>query len=184
MKYEVNRSAVTLIEDETLVAGSVGVHEAEFVFDEAWDGYTARTAVFKNGDAEYEMQIVDGRCTVPWEVLRERGILQVGVYGASGEKVRPTLWSAPKSVQPGAASAEESREPTPDKWQTVLKTIEDAEFAVTPRILNGVWFVGNKNTGVKARGDDGTNYILSEADKAEIALTVLAAIPNGDEVSY
>ena len=185
MKYEVNGTKVTLIEDETLVAGSVGVHYAQFVLDESWGEYTAVTAVFKNGNAEYEMQLEDGKCQIPWEVLSERGTLQVGVYGASGDKIRPTLWAAPKTVHPGAMASEQSREPTPDKWQQVLKTVENAEYAVTPRISpNGFWFVGDRNTGVKARGVDGADYILTEADKAEIALTVLSALPDGDEVSY
>ncbi len=185
MKYEVNGTKVTLIEDEPLIAGSVGVHHAEFLLDETWSDYTAVTAVFRCGTAEREIMLTDGKCEIPWEVLCERGTLQVGIYGASGEKIRPTLWAAPKTVHPGAMACEESREPTPDKWQQVLKTIEDAEYAVTPRIsADGVWFVGDKSTGVKARGDDGADYILTEVDKAEIALTVLAALPDGDEVSY
>ena len=188
MKYEVNGTKVTLIEDETLVAGSVGVHYAEFVLDETWGEYTAATAVFKNGETEREIMLENGKCEIPWEVLSERGTLQVGIYGASGEKIRPTLWAMPKTVHPGAMACEESREPTPDKWRQVLKTIEEAEYAVMPRIsADGVWYVGDKSTGVRARGDDGEagdNYILTEADKTEIALTVLAALPDGDEVSY
>lgn len=188
MKYEVNGTKVTLSEDETLVAGSVGVHYAEFILDETWNGYTAVTAVFKNGETEREMMLEDGRCEIPWEVLAERGTLQVGIYASTGEKIRPTLWAAPKSVHPGAMASEESRQPTPDKWQQVLKTIEDAEYAVTPRISSdGIWYVGDKSTGVRAQGingEDGDNYILTEADKAEIALTVLEALPDGDEVSY
>ena len=185
MKYEVNGASIILTEDEVLVAGSVKVHFAEFTFDESWDVYTAKVAVFKRGEIEREMQITDGKCEIPWEVLNERGSMQVGVYASTGEARRPTLWAAPKTVQPGAASCEKSREPTSDKWQQVLKTIEQAEYAVTPYISdNGNWFVGDRDTGIKARGDDGDDYILTEADKAEIALTVLAALPNGDEVSY
>ncbi len=185
MKYEVNGASITLTEDEVLVAGSVKVHFAEFVFDESWDAYTAKVAVFRRGDVEREMQIVDGKCEIPWEVLSERGSMQVGVYGSTGKVRRPTLWAVPKTVQPGAVSCEKSREPTPDKWQQVLATIEQAEYAVTPRISDsGNWFVGDKDTGVKARGDNGDDYILTEADKSEIAQLVLAVLSDGDEVSY
>lgn len=194
MKFEVNGTKVTLVEDETLIAGSVGIHRAEFMLDETWSKYTALTAVFRNGLVEREIMLENGECEIPWEVLSERGTLQVGIYGATGEKIRPTLWAAPQTVHPGAMASEESREPTPDKWQQVLKTVEEAEYAVTPRIASdGIWYVGDRSTGVKARGDngkdgadgkDGDNYILTEADKAEIALTVLAALPDGDEVSY
>lgn len=52
----------------------------------------------------------------------------------------------------------------------------------TPHIGdNGNWYIGNTDTGVKAAG---TDYVLTAADKSEIAALVLAEIPNGDEVAY
>ena len=35
-----------------------------------------------------------------------------------------------------------------------------------------------------AKGDKGDNYVLTEADKQEIAETVYNMLTNGDEVSY
>nr|DAH74335.1 MAG TPA: hypothetical protein [Caudoviricetes sp.] len=53
---------------------------------------------------------------------------------------------------------------------------------ITPHIgTNGNWFLGETDTGVKA---EGTDYVLTAADKSEIAGLVLAEIPNGDEVAY
>ena len=52
----------------------------------------------------------------------------------------------------------------------------------TPHIgANGNWYIGDTDTGVKAAG---TEYVLTAADKAEIAALALAEIPNGDEVAY
>lgn len=52
----------------------------------------------------------------------------------------------------------------------------------TPHIgANGNWYLGKTDTGVKAAG---TDYVLTAADKSEIAGLVLAEIPNGDEVAY
>lgn len=52
----------------------------------------------------------------------------------------------------------------------------------TPHIGdNGNWYIGDTDTEVKAAG---TDYVLTSADKAEIAGLVLAEIPNGDEVAY
>ena len=52
----------------------------------------------------------------------------------------------------------------------------------TPTIgTNGNWYLGDTDTGVKAAG---TDYVLTSADKSEIAALVLAEIPNGDEVAY
>lgn len=52
----------------------------------------------------------------------------------------------------------------------------------TPHIgTNGNWYIGSADTGVKAAG---TDYVLTSADKSEIAALVLAEIPNGDTVAY
>lgn len=61
----------------------------------------------------------------------------------------------------------------------------------TPHIgTNGNWYLGATDTGkpsrgaTGAKGDPGTDYVLTSADKSEIAALVLAEIPNGDEVAY
>lgn len=37
---------------------------------------------------------------------------------------------------------------------------------LTPYIKDGNWWIGNEDTGIKAAGD---NYVLTDADKTEIA---------------
>lgn len=60
-------------------------------------------------------------------------------------------------------------------------TLKGAD-GITPHIgMNGNWFLGETDTGVKAAG---TDYVLTAADKSEIAALVLAEIPDGDEVAY
>lgn len=64
---------------------------------------------------------------------------------------------------------------------TYKGTIKGAD-GTTPHIgANGNWFLGETDTEVKAAG---TDYVLTSADKSEIAGLVLAEIPNGDEVAY
>lgn len=67
------------------------------------------------------------------------------------------------------------------KMECILKGTAGAD-GTTPHIgANGNWFFGETDTGVKAAG---TDYVLTSADKSEIAALVLAEIPNGDEVAY
>ena len=51
---------------------------------------------------------------------------------------------------------------------------------ITPHIgTNGNWFLGDTDTGVKAqgpKGDPGSDYILTEADKTEIAEEAAALV--------
>jgi hypothetical protein len=64
---------------------------------------------------------------------------------------------------------------------------------ITPHIgVNGNWYLGETDTGVKAEGKDGkdgytpvrgTDY-WTTADQAAIVDDVLAALPDGDGVMY
>lgn len=71
-----------------------------------------------------------------------------------------------------------------EKYYVSLGNVGNIKGAdgTTPHIGdNGNWYIGSTDTGVKAAG---TDYVLTGADKAEIAALVLAEIPNGDEVAY
>lgn len=49
-------------------------------------------------------------------------------------------------------------------------TGEPGKDGLTPHIgENGNWWIGEEDTGVKAQGADGKDYVLTEADKKEIA---------------
>ena len=166
MKLEVSGSRVNVVEDETLVAGEIKVHVAEFDFGDSWDEYAVKLAVFKNDDVTVEMVIKDGTCVIPWEALASPGELYIGVHGESADKRRPTLWSEAVTVNEGTGEADASREPTPDVWQQLLAAIGD----ITPHVGdNGHWFVGGVDTGTPAQGERGDAYVLTDADKAEIA---------------
>ena len=69
----------------------------------------------------------------------------------------------------------------------------DGEDGLTPYIgENGNWWVGDADTGKPSRGTDGKNgldgtdgkdYILTNADKAEIANIVLSNLPIAEDIS-
>ena len=75
------------------------------------------------------------------------------------------------------AYLKDSQQP-PFSYKGTLKGTD----GTTPHIgANGNWYVGDTDTGVKSAG---TDYVLTSADKSEIAALVLAEIPDGDTVSY
>lgn len=61
---------------------------------------------------------------------------------------------------------------------------------ITPHIgANGNWYIGDIDTGKPSRGEKGDTPVKgvdywTEADKQEIIQAVLAAMPDGTEVSY
>lgn len=114
MKLKVDDQHIKVQEPEFLVAGSVNEYQAEFDFSPDWEGYS-RTAVFlPGGGTPVESDLTGGVCVIPWEVLRQDGWLRIGVYGVSGEKRRPTIYTDSLYVHQGAGPGATPRPPTPD----------------------------------------------------------------------
>lgn len=105
-----------------------------------------------------------------------------GPRGEKGDKGDAFTYSDFTVAQLAALKGEKGDTgPQGPKGNTGSKGPKGAD-GTTPNIgTNGNWYLGNTDTGVKAAG---TNYVLTSADKAEIAGLVLAEIPNGDEVAY
>lgn len=118
---------------------------------------------------------------------------------ASAAAARNSATSAGESATAAAnsaSSAAESIKHAPrinadgkwELWDATTNAYVATEYTsigtdgTTPHIGdNGNWYIGSTDTGVKAAG---TDYVLTAADKSEIAALVLAEIPDGDEVAY
>lgn len=67
-----------------IVSGSKNYLEAEFNFNDKWDGYK-KIAVFVNGDKEYPTAIINGKCKIDNDALTSRSF-RVYVVGKRGEE--------------------------------------------------------------------------------------------------
>lgn len=124
MKLEVKNQCIEVTQPEALVSGTVNVYTAEFSFDSTWDGYKP-VAVFEGSGSQgcerREVAIIDGAAVIPWEVLLPDSRLRVGVYGISGDKRLPTVYTdRPLFVARGAEGAGASVETTPDLMEQLL----------------------------------------------------------------
>lgn len=172
-----------------LNVGMVGA-PVEFDFSSEWDGL-GKIAVFRC-DGERDMIVsADGKTTVPHEILTTPGMdVEVGVYAV---KADGTTWPAPTTycnigtVKEGAdPSGDESYPPTPDMGEqavaaasTALQAAAEAQqvAAEIQRRADSGEFDGRDGAqGDKGdKGDtgpagaDGKDYVLTEADKDEIA---------------
>ena len=129
MKIDVQGAYAVCAEPQLLTVGMVGA-EAEFAFDETWDGLT-KCAVFTDGMVTRDAVLEKNRCTIPHEVLTIGGrMLCVGVYGANeaGDVVIPTVYAEAGMIRSGAdPSGEESYPPTPDMTAHILSRLEALE---------------------------------------------------------
>lgn len=64
-----------------LVAFARNQHYAEFKTDGAWSDKAPITAQFIKSGKAYDVPLTDGKCLIPWEVLAERGKLEVCLIG-------------------------------------------------------------------------------------------------------
>lgn len=110
---------------EMVTSGSVNVYQAQFSFDNAWDGLE-RTAVFQAGNETISTILDDtGVCIIPWEVLQDaKRTLYAGVYGTKdGEIVLPTIWASLGEIKQGVNPGQSTQPPTPSVYEQILAQI-------------------------------------------------------------
>lgn len=126
MKAIINGQSFGFSDKILTVSKSIGIYECEFVFDDSWDEYD-KTAVFEGSNNTIETVISNNKALVPWEVLQNDGYLKIGVYGTSGEKVKPTIWSSQLLVKLGTPTGSIGTEPTPSIYAQILEVANHAE---------------------------------------------------------
>lgn len=178
------RTHAAATKTEELVAGRVGM-EAAFHFSPEWDGL-GKTAVFEAGGVAKDVIVGDDPCIVPHECMIEGAELRVGIYGMStdGTIVIPTVYALVGTVKKGAdPSGDESYPPTPDVGAQAVAAASSAMQAaaaaqevaaeIQRRADSGEFDGAPGYTPVKGKdyfdGKDGDDYVLTEADKVEIA---------------
>lgn len=184
MKFSITGQRIELTEPVMLVAGTVHIYTAAFVFDSAWEGYT-KTAVFRGGDVERERLLTDDACTVPWEVLIAGKHLRVGVYGTKDDIRLPTIWTErTQYINSGAGPTDEAAEPSPTLVEQLLTKVGNLDSLKTEDKSSVVAAVNElKETG----GGGGTtdHSKLINRDKADqhpmIAITGLVEALEGKQ---
>lgn len=81
MKFKISDNVLKRCDRNMLTQYTRNEAYAEFSFSHEWKELEPKTAQFRNGDDSYDVLINDGKCTIPWEVLTERGTLEVTVLG-------------------------------------------------------------------------------------------------------
>ena len=168
IEIHINQKIASVDQDYTLVGGNS--YEFSFVFDDEWSGYDLKTARFKfisNGKKTViDVILEDNKCilTIP---NNTQGI-ELGVYAGESSTSTPYFMS----VCPDIFDKNETpTEPEEDIYRQLLEKCNDAVSAandVVKRADNGE-FKGEK-------GENGNDYVLTDADKTEIAEIATANI--------
>ncbi len=179
----------------SFVRGTVGA-KCKVIFTDFWFNYN-KTVVFKRSSNALGVPYIvlvdklESELTIPWEVLKESGTFKVGAYGTTDTETLPTLWSDDITIEYGSDTAGQAPPPpTPNVYQELIEIAKQAvntAQSVEERANNGEFNGKDGKDGEKGdtgpqgpAGADGKDYILTDADKQEIAdivaKTELAAV--------
>ena len=90
IKIIANGSSLEYLEKPLITSGGINSIDVEFTFSDEWDGYT-KTAMLYNDERKVEyVTIIDNKCVVPSSLLKDEGILWIGVTGYQNGKTLPT----------------------------------------------------------------------------------------------
>lgn len=123
IEFKILHQVIERTDNFFVVDGSINYLHARFDFCEDWQAVQP-VAVFTAGEICKKMDVVDGECLVPWEVLQP-GIRKFYVGCFAGSRI--TSNAARVDVNASClGDPEESLPPTPDVYDELLKASKEA----------------------------------------------------------
>ena len=115
-------------EKVTIASGDINSAAIAVEFDECWDNYPARTAIFKNDKVtgNIEVLMVDNKCTIPAEVIQKNGTLKISIRAVSldGTALK-TSTKIRYTIAEGASPGTTTLTPTMDLYQQYLAAMHE-----------------------------------------------------------
>lgn len=106
INFSVSGSKLTLTGSVMPLSGSFRYDKCVFTFDSEWTGFT-KDVVFSMGNSEeYTVRLSGNNCNIPEELLRESGLLKVGVTGINAAGTVISTNQAALRVRSGANESE------------------------------------------------------------------------------
>ena len=189
---------LTFVQQPILASGDVGTVRVEYALDSFWSGYAASGTFYTLAHPEdvYEAPLSGGSCKIPWEVLKEEGVLFIGLRGVDGSGQEKTAAPVRYRIEKGSPKGGNTTiEPSPDVYQQILAVAAEArELAQSAQIGSSGFsptievtpITGGHRVAITDKNGTKSFDILNgigTVDKSEIVAMVLAALPKAEEVS-
>lgn len=126
LEFNVRNQSISRVDNMLYAEKSINYLEAKFNFlTEDWRDLT-KSATFENkkGKIVKDAILNNDKCLVPWEVLEEKGKIEVSVYGVDiNTKITTNIasFNLYDTISGGSAT----QDPTPDVYQQIIDMIED-----------------------------------------------------------
>lgn len=164
--------------DRILTTGNVNSVVCNFSFDEGYDGLNVFAVFYRNETLNRMVELIDGSCIIPWEVLEEEGILYVGAYGTKTENN-----AVVKRITTNSVAVRVSRDlssvvlpdapPTPDEWTSYRteilgykQTVEAAAITASAKANAAEGFADTAQTAAETASLKADNAAISAQNAA------------------
>lgn len=123
-QIEINCIGQTAIYTNTpeIFSGDVNIDTVKFTFDEVWDGYTEKTAVFYNNPKDTYPVMLDENnvAVIPEAVMADKCKLSIGVFGTNANGDVKTSKILTYNIGKGAISNDLEATTPPEFWTQLL----------------------------------------------------------------
>ena len=168
MKVQVTVNNVRIIEPSILNENEYNIHNCEFEFTEEYNGLTKKAVFTNEANETYVETIVDDKCSIPTEVLKEKEHIKIGVYAYDVDNEELLLRYSPRPtefyVHEGSyKEGENTTPPTPSE-------IEQLQAQITTNANNIEELTGDVvdiNTELATINDDITNIKAEQLTQNE-----------------
>lgn len=99
MKVQVTVNNVKIIEPSILNENEYNIHECEFEFVEEYNGLTKKAVFTNEANETYVETIVDDKCSIPSEVLKDKENVKLGVYAYDVDNEELLLRYSPRPTE-------------------------------------------------------------------------------------
>lgn len=161
MKVQVTVNNVRIIEPSILNENEYNIHECEFEFVEEYNGLSKKAIFTNEAGADYIVSIVNDKCSIPSEVLKEKEFVKLGVYAYDIENEELVLRYSPKPtefyVQEGSYKNAGGTPPTPSEIEQLQSQITQNSNDINVlegNILNLQEEQVEQNRNIQANADD------------------------------
>ena len=127
------------IQKEFVNEKEINVTQCNFEFDESITDDFVKEAYFTLGDKSYKKIIANNQCTIPYEVLEEKGQIEIGVVAYKVEDEETIIRYNPSPVYINTLSgslkdAENSQEITPSEMEQYEQELQDGLLEVNSKL--------------------------------------------------
>ena len=140
-------------------------------FDNSWDNYLTKTARVIVGADHYDIPFTGNQIALPR--ITDTDKISVGFYANDVVATTPAIIRCRYSI---LSSKTYHANPPQDVYNQLIELINSGairgENGLTPYIHDGYWWIGDENTHVQAKGQDGYSPIV-EIEKIEGATKVI-----------